>query len=79
VVAEGLSVGEPRLTFSGISVIDPVLFADCQGGRFPLAPLLRQAMGQGKVQGEYYGGYWVDVGTPERLAAVERKLQEQTQ
>ena len=79
VVAEGLPDALPRLTFSGISVIDPVLFADCEAGRFPLAPLLKQAMGQGKVQGEHYAGYWVDVGTPDRLAAVEQKLQEQTQ
>lgn len=79
VVAEGLGESEPRLTFSGISVIDPALFAHCEPGRFPLAPLLRDAMGKGKVQGEHYKGYWVDVGTPERLSAVEQKLQEQTQ
>ena len=79
VVAEGLVESEPRLTFSGISVIDPALFDDCDPGRFPLAPLLRNAMVNGKVQGEHYKGYWVDVGTPERLSAVEQKLQEQIQ
>ncbi|MHC6223655.1 N-acetylmuramate alpha-1-phosphate uridylyltransferase MurU [Pseudomonas sp. X10] len=62
------------LTFSGISVLDPALFADCQPGAFKLAPLLRQAMAHGQVSGERYAGRWVDVGTLERLAEVERLL-----
>ncbi len=68
------SDSEPRLTFSGIGVYRRALFEHCQPGRFPLAPLLRTAMGQDKVSGEYYGGRWRDVGTPERLAALEREL-----
>jgi len=64
------------LTFSGISVLDPALFASCQPGAFKLAPLLRQAMAQGKVTGERHGGLWVDVGTLERLAEVERLIGE---
>jgi MurNAc alpha-1-phosphate uridylyltransferase len=64
------------LTFSGISVLDPALFAGCQPGAFKLAPLLRQAMAQGKVTGERHGGLWVDVGTLERLAEVERLIGE---
>lgn len=67
----------PALTFSGISVLNPKLFADCQAGCYPLAPLLRQAMSQGQVTGEQLAGAWVDVGTPERLAQLERTLQEQ--
>jgi MurNAc alpha-1-phosphate uridylyltransferase len=69
----------PRYTFSGISVLSAALFHGCQEGRFPLAPLLRQAMARGEVSGEYYSGYWVDVGTPQRLQAVEQKIQEQMQ
>ncbi len=69
-----LSDGEPRLTFSGIGVYRRTLFGHCQPGRFPLAPLLRAAMEQGQVSGEYYGGRWRDVGTPERLAALDREL-----
>lgn len=64
----------PGLTFSGISVLSPALFANCQGGAFKLAPLLRQAMAVGRVSGEYYRGHWIDVGTHERLAQVERLL-----
>jgi len=64
------------LTFSGISVLDPALFEGCQPGAFKLAPLLRQAMGEGRVSGEHFQGRWVDVGTLERLAEVERLIGE---
>ncbi|AZL66637.1 MULTISPECIES: N-acetylmuramate alpha-1-phosphate uridylyltransferase MurU [Pseudomonas] len=64
------------LTFSGISVLDPALFDACQPGAFKLAPLLRKAMAAGQVSGEHYRGHWVDVGTVERLADVERLIGE---
>lgn len=60
----------PRLTFSGIGVYAPALFKDCGPGRFPLAPLLRAAMARGEVSGERYDGVWSDVGTRERLEAL---------
>ncbi|AVD81275.1 nucleotidyltransferase family protein [Pseudomonas sp. SWI6] len=66
------------LTFSGISVLAPALFDGCEPGAFKLAPLLRQAMGQGKVSGEHHPGHWVDVGTRERLAEAERLILERT-
>ncbi len=65
---------EPRVTYSGIGVYDPALFADCSPGAFPLAPLLRHAMDAGLVSGEHYRGRWIDVGTPQRLAALARSL-----
>lgn len=65
--------GKPRLTFSGIGVYSPALFEGCPSGRFPLAPLLRAAMADGGVTGEHYRGLWSDVGTPERLAALQRQ------
>jgi MurNAc alpha-1-phosphate uridylyltransferase len=63
-----------RLTFSGIGVYAHALFANCRPGRFPLAPILRAAMTRGLVSGEHYRGRWHDVGTPERLAEVDRSL-----
>ena len=66
--------GQPRLTFSGVGVYRPELFSDCQSGRFPLAPLLRKAMALGQVTGEHYRGLWFDIGTPKRLADVDRML-----
>ncbi|HWP94988.1 MAG TPA: nucleotidyltransferase family protein [Gammaproteobacteria bacterium] len=66
--------GGPRFTFAGIGVYDPALFHGLAPGKAPLAPLLRQAMRLGRVSGEPYGGRWFDVGTPERLAALEAML-----
>ncbi len=65
------------LTYSGISVLHPRLFSGCQPGAFKLAPLLRAAMADGQVGGEHFGGRWIDVGTHERLAEVERLLQDE--
>jgi MurNAc alpha-1-phosphate uridylyltransferase len=66
--------GARRLTFSGISVLRPELFAGCAPGRFPLGPLLRRAMADGAVTGERYAGAWRDIGTPRRLAELDREL-----
>lgn len=63
--------GQPSLTYSGIAVLSPQLFADCTPGAFKLAPLLRNAMGLGLVSGERYAGRWIDVGSYERLAEAE--------
>ncbi|EGV49885.1 mannose-1-phosphate guanylyltransferase [Candidatus Endoriftia persephone str. Guaymas] len=66
--------GSPKLTFSGIGLYRPALFEGCRAGRFPLAPLLRNAMAQGRVAGAEHHGRWIDVGTPQRLQELERKL-----
>jgi len=66
--------GATRLTFSGIGVYHCDLFRGCSPGRFPLAPLLRAAMNEAQVSGEHYTGAWFDIGTPERLAALDRRL-----
>lgn len=62
------------LTYSGIAVLDPRLFEGQQPGRFPLAPLLRAAMQDGRVTGSELPGQWVDVGTPQRLADLDAQL-----
>lgn len=64
--------GVPRLTYSGIAVLHPRLFADSPEGAFRLAPLLRRALDVGMVSGEHFTGCWLDVGTHERLAQAER-------
>jgi MurNAc alpha-1-phosphate uridylyltransferase len=66
--------GDPRLTFSGIGLYSPALFEGCRPGAFPLAPLLRRAMLDGRVGGERHAGHWFDIGTPERLAELDRFL-----
>ena len=60
----------PALTFSGIAVYRPEFFDGCEAGRFPLAPMLREAADRGQLTGSLYEGLWADVGTPERLAAL---------
>jgi MurNAc alpha-1-phosphate uridylyltransferase len=66
--------GEEKYTFAGVSVLSPQLFADLPAGKAPLAPLLRQAIAQGLVSAEHHAGAWVDVGTPERLADLDRLI-----
>ena len=63
-----------RLTFCGIGRYHPRLFAAREGGRFPLVAVLRDAIGAGILSGEHHRGEWMDVGTPERLRALDRKL-----
>ncbi|RMD70675.1 MAG: nucleotidyltransferase family protein [Gammaproteobacteria bacterium] len=65
--------GGKSLTFSGIGVYRRDLFARSSPGSFPLAPLLHRAAAAGKVSFEHYRGAWMDVGTPERLKALERR------
>ena len=65
-----------RLTFSGIGLYHPSLFAGCEEGAFALAPLLRRAMAQGRVSGECYSGRWFDIGTPERLRQLDQLLRQ---
>lgn len=61
------------LTFSGIAFYRPEFFAGPEEGRFSVVPLLRAAADRGEVQGSVYAGVWHDVGTPERLAALNKK------
>ena len=67
--------GEPRFTFSGIGLYSRGLFsAVAPGDKAALAPLLRAAMARGAVSGQSYGGLWLDIGTPERLDELNRRL-----
>ncbi len=74
-----------RLTYSGIAILDPRLFAGWQAGlastevqgfppAFRLAPLLRHAMREGKVGGRHHVGYWTDAGTPGALAELNARI-----
>jgi N-acetyl-alpha-D-muramate 1-phosphate uridylyltransferase len=66
---------DPRpFTYSGIGIFSPALFAGCTPGQFPLLPLLKRAIAAGRLQGQHHGGLWRDIGTPERLAALNQEL-----
>lgn len=66
--------GSPRLTFAGLSLIDPALVANQLPGAFALAPLLKCAMDITQVRGHHHRGAWIDVGTPARLSALDAEL-----
>lgn len=76
VLENGLvSEGEgQRQTYSGIGIYRPELFAGCEPGKFPLLPLLRRAIASGRLTGEIHDGRWYDIGTVERLQALDAEL-----
>jgi N-acetyl-alpha-D-muramate 1-phosphate uridylyltransferase len=75
-----------RLTYAGIGVFRAAILDDWRTvigqtpgaaltpPRFALAPLLRAAMAYGAISGQRHDGVWHDVGTPERLAALDAAL-----
>jgi MurNAc alpha-1-phosphate uridylyltransferase len=70
-----LNQADVRSTYSTTALFRREFFAalpagNPQGEKLALAPLLRAAMDRGEVSAELYHGPWTDVGTPERLAAL---------
>ena len=73
-VNERLGNGQDeRLTFAGIGVYRPELFAASADRIFSSVPLLREAAAAGRASAEVYRGVWNDIGTPERLATLDRQ------
>lgn len=72
--AQQLVIDQPGLTFSGIGLYARALFSPFESQVKPLAPLLRAAMAQNAVSGEYYAGQWWDIGTPQRLQELDNYL-----
>ncbi|WKE66144.1 nucleotidyltransferase family protein [Gallaecimonas kandeliae] len=73
----GLVANEPRqYTYAGIAKLDSRLFVALPEGHGALGPLLRRWADEGRLGGLYHGGYWQDVGTPERLEALDAFLKE---
>ncbi|TAN28963.1 MAG: nucleotidyltransferase family protein [Castellaniella sp.] len=69
---------DAALTFAGIGLYHPSLFTDINPELpAPLAPLLRSAMADRLVTGEHHAGQWADIGTPQRLAQLDRALRNQ--
>jgi N-acetyl-alpha-D-muramate 1-phosphate uridylyltransferase len=76
VLRDGLLHDEtsPRLTFAGIGVYRPELLDGLIPGRYSIVPTLRAAMRAGRVSGAQHSGEWSDIGTPARLAELDRRL-----
>jgi len=72
----GIEQGEARdvaaelYTYSGIAVFRAAFFADCVDGVFPLKPLMLRSMAARRCSAQLYTGPWEEIGTPERLAAL---------
>ena len=61
-----------RLTWGSVGLFRASMFEGIAAGtRMPLRPLLEQGIARGLVRGEAWAGGWTDVGTPERLAALQ--------
>jgi len=68
------SEGKEKFTFSGIGLYHPDLFADLEPGKSALAPLLKKVMKNQRISGELYSGFWMDIGSPERLENLSNFL-----
>ncbi|MBA3696112.1 MAG: nucleotidyltransferase family protein [Methylotenera sp.] len=67
--------GASKMTFSGVGIYHPDLFADVVPGQSAkLAPLLKSAILNERLTAEHYEGEWRDIGTPERLQALNKEL-----
>lgn len=66
--------GTPMLTYSGIGLYRPELFAPYAPGRRGLLEVLKAGIAQSRIEGLHYRGRWADIGTPERLQALQREL-----
>ena len=81
---DGLLLPDPekkyphRYTFAGVSLLRPQLvdYYPLKRTKFPLVEVLRDAIDKGQLTGAIHTGQWSDIGTPERLQALEQQLKQ---
>ena len=74
-VGERVSRAAPRLTYGNIAVFHPALFADVARGTWlKLFPWAYRFVDEGRVSGERFAGVWDNVGTPQQLQDLDRRL-----
>ncbi len=66
--------GRHALTFMGVSVWQPSVFADLAEGKRPLRPIIDALLAEQKITAEAFQGQWWDIGTPERLQQLDQRL-----
>jgi len=75
---ERLSLSEtsdiPRYTYAGLALFRASFFKALDKSVMPLAPLLKKDIQAGKVVGTIMNEVWMDIGTPERLIALDNYL-----
>jgi MurNAc alpha-1-phosphate uridylyltransferase len=60
-------------TFSGIAVYHPRFFDEMETGvKMQLLPLLKSSISNSLIKGELFEGIWSDIGTLERLEAINK-------
>ena len=65
----------PMLTYGNIAVFHPGLFREiAPGTSLRLFPWAYRFVDAGRVSGEHFRGAWDNVGTPDQLAALDRRL-----
>jgi MurNAc alpha-1-phosphate uridylyltransferase len=70
-----VSRGGVRLTYGNIGVFHPELFAGVAPGTWlKLFPWAYRFVDEGRVTGERFGGAWENVGTPQQLLDLDRRL-----
>lgn len=69
-----LNSAAERYTYANIGVFRPEFFAGCREERFPLVPVMRQRIDEGRVSGELFEGPWRNIGTPAQLSELDREL-----
>jgi N-acetyl-alpha-D-muramate 1-phosphate uridylyltransferase len=69
-----LPAAPTQYTFGCIAVYRAAFFAGCVDGVFPLKPLLLRSMAAGRCSAQLYTGPWEDIGTPQRLQAVNDRM-----
>lgn len=62
------------LTFSGIAIYRKAVIENLKEGKCPLAPVFKQLISQGKLDGVKHNGVWEDIGTPERLELLRDRV-----
>ena len=76
-VFQRIGIGETQIAFRVGAKVDtgcdphPRFFENAAPGRYSVKPMLRAAASRRQVTGELYRGEWHDVGTLERLRALE--------
>lgn len=62
-------------TYSGIGIYQAKFFDGVAEGKLKLRPLFDRAVDEQQLFGEYYGGLWSDIGTPERYEDLKARFQ----
>jgi N-acetyl-alpha-D-muramate 1-phosphate uridylyltransferase len=64
----------PDLLYAGIALYHPRILDGAKVEKFSIVPRLRQSIASGRVSGILHSGKWDDVGTPERLDALQSEF-----